>query len=103
MVFAEVFVLGVSALVVEGTYSAQCACVRISPRRSVCPLSLNLIRLLPRRQTTCRLGALSSARTAAAGPTCSSKFEFSFLSDNLMCPVAHRFIFSCVVHRLLQK
>src|SRR5260370_22705524 len=95
MVFAEVFVLAVSALVVEGTYSAKCACVRISPRRSVCPLSLNLIRLLRRRQTTCRLGTLSSARTAAAGPTCSRKFEFSFLNDNLMVPVAHRFIFSC--------
>jgi len=38
----------------------------------------------------------SSVRTAFARPTCSRKFEFSFLNDNLMVPTAHRFIFSCV-------
>ncbi len=38
-----------------------------------------------------------------ARPTCSRKFEFSFLNDNLMVPMAHHFIFSCAANRLLQK
>ena len=46
MVFADVSVIGPHAVVVEGTYSAKCACVRISPRRSYAHGRRTLIRFL---------------------------------------------------------
>jgi hypothetical protein len=57
----------------------------------------------PRIGCSPQYGRGRSARTAAARPTCSRKFEFSFLNGNLMVPTAHRFIFSRAANRLLQN